>query len=343
MSHFTVLVIGNNPEEQLAPFQENNMEDCPKEYLEFNDVEDKYLSEYKNDTVTKVVMPDGRLLNSWDEEFRVSGQIGFGTHSHNVPDELDSREVPYTELYSTFEEFMSDWKGYSSRDEQMKRYGYWENPNAKWDWYQLGGRWTGFFKLKEDANKEFAITGTPGLMASFAKDGYVDTALKKDIDIDGMVAETIENAKDRYDKIAKLFPKGIPVPKKSWNELCNDSTLDWKERKNVYKEDPAVIEWEEVINQTVKSISDSELESFYNWARQDDYAKSRNEYIQSFANSVLNTFAVIKDGKWYEKGEMGWWGAVSNKKDNDEWNKEFTKLIAGLPDNTLLSIYDCHI
>ena len=38
MSHFTVMVIGDNPEEQLAPYQENNMGDCPQEYLEFNDL-----------------------------------------------------------------------------------------------------------------------------------------------------------------------------------------------------------------------------------------------------------------------------------------------------------------
>jgi len=35
MSHFTVLVIGKDVEEKLAPFQENNMDDCPKEYLKF--------------------------------------------------------------------------------------------------------------------------------------------------------------------------------------------------------------------------------------------------------------------------------------------------------------------
>ena len=41
MSHFTVLVIGKNPEQQLAPYQENNMRDCPSEFLAFNDIEDE--------------------------------------------------------------------------------------------------------------------------------------------------------------------------------------------------------------------------------------------------------------------------------------------------------------
>ena len=46
MSHFTVAVfidgkqdseyLENRLEEMLAPFQENNMGDCPEEYLEFH-------------------------------------------------------------------------------------------------------------------------------------------------------------------------------------------------------------------------------------------------------------------------------------------------------------------
>ena len=42
MSHFTVMVIGDNPEDQLAPYQENNMGTCPEEFLEFRD-ETEYL------------------------------------------------------------------------------------------------------------------------------------------------------------------------------------------------------------------------------------------------------------------------------------------------------------
>ena len=44
MSHFTVMVIGENPEKQLAPYQENNMGNCPEEYLSFVD-ETEYLKE----------------------------------------------------------------------------------------------------------------------------------------------------------------------------------------------------------------------------------------------------------------------------------------------------------
>ena len=58
---------------------------------------------------------------------------------------------------------------------------------------------------------------------------------------------------------------------------------------------------------------------------------------------AISTFAVVKKGKWYEKGRMGWWGAVHDEKDQDTWNKEFIKMLKSVPEDTLLSLYDCHI
>jgi hypothetical protein len=34
---------------------------------------------------------------------------------------------------------------------------------------------------------------------------------------------------------------------------------------------------------------------------------------------------------------------ASDEKDKDTWNKEFAKLLDSLPDDTLLSVVDCHI
>ena len=40
---------------------------------------------------------------------------------------------------------------------------------------------------------------------------------------------------------------------------------------------------------------------------------------------------------------MGWWCAVSNEQDQSDWDKEVNKLFNSLSENTLISIYDCHI
>lgn len=81
MSHFAVAVFCHTDEDaelmrRLAPYQENNMGDCPKEYLTFTE----------------------------DEDCDV--------------------------------------------DEETGKRGYWENPNARWDWWQIGGRYSNWFKTK---------------------------------------------------------------------------------------------------------------------------------------------------------------------------------------------------
>ena len=57
----------------------------------------------------------------------------------------------------------------------------------------------------------------------------------------------------------------------------------------------------------------------------------------------LKTFAVLKDGEWYERGKMGWWGITTNEMDETSWDKEIVEFLRDLPDYTLISIYDCHI
>lgn len=51
MSHFTVAVIsdpkGKTVEELLAPYQENNMDDCPEEYLEFVDETEEVINNFE--------------------------------------------------------------------------------------------------------------------------------------------------------------------------------------------------------------------------------------------------------------------------------------------------------
>lgn len=59
--------------------------------------------------------------------------------------------------------------------------------------------------------------------------------------------------------------------------------------------------------------------------------------------SELDCFAVVKDGKWYERGKMGWWAVVTDDKIKEVWDAELKTLLEGLSPDTLLTMYDCHI
>ena len=56
-----------------------------------------------------------------------------------------------------------------------------------------------------------------------------------------------------------------------------------------------------------------------------------------------STFAVVMDGEWYEKGKMGWWAIVTDEMDDKKWRTMWKKMVMGLPPDTLLTCYDCHI
>jgi len=199
MSHFTVMVIGEDPEGQLEPFSE---------HIE--------LPRYK---VGKV---------SFEELSRFV--------EHYAPQHLDEK-ITTEELYKLHG---VDWNGNMWKKNSDGNWDEWStyNPNSKWDWYQLGGRWSGRIQLKEGAT-----SGTVGAAGVFGNEIGIDQALL--------------------------------------GEIAN-------------------------INE-------------------------------------LTTFAVLKDGEWFEQGQMGWFGMSSNDKNEEDWEAEVRSLLEGLPDDTLISMYDCHI
>lgn len=217
MSHSTVLIVGEDPEKQLKPFDENL--ELPR-YVKYTkqqliEKERSSIEVYKNTRYAEYLRDKEKYIAECRNEEHVNYiQNDFPKRLKWTDDEL------YNEAISNFdaESITPDGGVYST-----------SNPNAKWDWYSLGGRWEGLLLLKDGSR--------------------VDQAKKKDIDIDKM--------------------------------------------------------------------------------------RKREEGFL--------TFAFLKDGKWYEQGEMGWWGIVSNEKDKDKWQEEFDKLIDSVDQDTLLSVYDVHI
>lgn len=54
---------------------------------------------------------------------------------------------PYKKLYKTFERFAEE-EQCMDYNKEFDGYGYLYNPNAFWDWYQIGGRWPNLFLVK---------------------------------------------------------------------------------------------------------------------------------------------------------------------------------------------------
>lgn len=346
MSHFTVLVIGDDPEKQLAPFQENNMGDCPEEYLVFDDREDEMMAAYMTGSCEQILLSDGTQLSPYDDRFHVNMNNSWRT-DYVYPDDSTKVMVPFKAVYETFEDYASSWEGYSERDPKTGRYGYWNNPNCKWDWYQLGGRWNGFFRLRIGRD---GVAG-PGSWANeyHSPDAdHADQAMKGDIDFEGMRFDAKRAAEAEWDTLVSWYGE-IPRIELEWDEFLKMDYLgSIEEKRAAYWNQPSLLFWKK---RAAQLRDDAELQSKYSkseistilWAELSTYQCTKEEYIAKAGASAIQTFAFVKDGQWIERGNMGWWGMISNEEDMGEWQRRFSEMLDTLPDDTLLSVYDCHI
>lgn len=283
------MVIGENPEAQLAPFDASL--EMPKYKREAVPIAEK-------DRFMAYYLKEGKIEadTTFEDAYAKHGEAWNGS--------------------SWEKDGNGEWAEYSTY-----------NPNSKWDWYSLGGRWTGFLKMK---NPELAVAGEPGLMTAPADAGWGDQALKGDIDFFSMVSDARDKAVERYDQIQALFGGEIPRLDFTWKQILEDPAVDGIDAKRTkFWNQPAIL-----AQQKLKTDLYFDLE---------DLQCSREEYGQVAADAALCTFAVLKDGIWSEKGRMGWFGMAHDVMDEKEWQKEFVKMLESLPDDTLISIYDCHI
>lgn len=210
MSHFSVLVIGPDVEKQLAPYHEFECTGEDNEYVQDIDITQDLLAEYeKASAETKTSYP---TFTEYVSQYHGKNLVKFG----KSPDLSDNHAHKY---------------GYALVDAEgnVTKVVDRTNPNKKWDWYQIGGRWNGYFKLKKP---HLGALGRPGIQTM--DKGYkppekdrADVCPKSAIDIEGMRDEAGEAAAKTYDKVAAII-MGHPKPMSGLT--CKPSTW-WTARR----------------------------------------------------------------------------------------------------------------
>ncbi len=390
MSHFSVLVIGPNVDEQLAPYHEFECTGFDDEYVIDVDKTDELRDAYEKDTKTMCEFVDypgskskliGNRVDAYDDMFYRDptkeeiekhgfGKVGLmGTGGggrggiswtskdwgdgrgyrakvREVPDVWKEVEVPSSEVMTFLEYIIYNYGGedavlkpdeepgenhkYSrielDENGEVARYIDRTNPNKKWDWYVVGGRWTGFFPLKPEAGVH--AVGKPGLMTAPAAPGTADQVRLGDVDFDKARGEASAEAHKNFDKWeAEFTDRGKPESWSSFRKRVDAGELTIDEAREKYRTHPAKLAMDAIC-----------------WGCPvDAYGFDRDAYVEKCRHSALVPYAIVKDGKWHQKGEMGWFGMSSDEKDQGEWNEEVFRLFNDLPDDTLLTIVDCHI
>lgn len=159
MSHYTVLVIGGDPEGMLTPYNENPDAIESSEYFEFKSEETPgNRLKWKNETARMIRTSDGKLEFEYNLKDKKDKRLDWKTKKG-----YKEEEVPLRVIYTKFKQFLEEYLGVPFNVEH-KKHGYLHNIyGAKWDWYELGGRWAGMLPLiKDEESKYYELASKPG-------------------------------------------------------------------------------------------------------------------------------------------------------------------------------------
>ena len=345
MSHYTVLAALDLPELTMenpspglvAAQMENQLEDllapyeeCAEnpDFLEFVNMEESARLEYLTETISCVKMPDGRILPAYSRVFSdlyelYDGKVyrrRYGPLHHRKRTKKAQRiiplDYPLQKQYPNLEAYMKDYCGYRY-DAEEGAYGYYHNPNAEWDWYQVGGRWPYRFLVKEDCTSALPRERSVLMDGQYVRPapvGYrwVSGARKSDVQWELMKRLELKAAFAAYKAYKHWFREGaIPSDAPPFLRLTEDGIIDWG----------TMIYWK-----------DDTLERYLNrkgLSRRDQYPYS--------------TYAMLGDQGWESFGDIGWFGISANNMEEREWQDKIQAFLAGLPDETFLVSVDCHI
>ena len=306
----------------LAPYNENTTDPA---CLEFDDRTEEGHMTYEQGGVDCVKTPDGRIIPCHHYEFSRLYELHdgkvyrrrFGPLHHQKQTKKSKRYLalpnyPFRKLFPTAETFMTKYWGCEA-EEGSGRYGYYFNPNAEWDWWQIGGRWPFRFLVKNDC--DVTIAGELSYLFEEppkcdAPEGYrwVAGARKCDIAWDVMREFIRNQCAERFHQYEEWFKAGkIPQDHAGIIRLASDGILSW--RNYLYREG-------EDLEHHLYSLGLSDQHLY-----------------------PINTFACVDADGWSDKS---WKISDSDEKACQAWFKAVSEFIAKQPDDTLLVSVDCH-
>lgn len=365
MSHFSVMVIGDDPEKQLAPYHEFECTGVNDEHVVEVDQTDEARQEYEADTETlyrntttgqleSCYNDKGNYREGWYEEKPHDLIPGHTDKRLKVPEGFVAEEVN-TKDHKSFQEWASGYYGRKvvphggtiDRDEDHK-YGYIQlaedgtvakvidrtNPRKRWDWYVLGGRFSQRLKLLPGHGGQ---TGEPGVGALMhperypRKEGYADVAQKQAIDWHGMAADAEREGRALYRKWHSIVaPHEMPQSWEHMREVVHKGNIE--AARKAYHDQPAI-----------KALNASEEFKWWWGDLVGEFTQGEENYAELCRLRSIPGLAFVKDSQWFEQGTMGWWGVVHDETDEREWKRRIQALLDATPPDTLISIYDCHI
>lgn len=212
------------------------------------------------------------------------------------------------------------------------------NPNSKWDYWRVGGRYCRKFVPKTMAagrveplsweweydERDHGIRPPDG----------VDSIRKGDMDVAAMKEMRVN---DRLDYVKKALSQCGLADDQADAAFAQkrDSHTRWKELPEPRPRGAEYGRW----------LDDNgyDLAAVINRKCWDSPDIPDGMTVDGWVNDApyLTGFAFLRERQWAERGEMGWWGAVHDE--NGDWDETLLKLVGDVPDDWYLTVVDCHI
>ena len=306
---------------KLEPYYEQTEN---PDYLEFDDYTEELRKEYETGKTDCIKFPGGKYYSVDHRMVRnkfIIGEDGlvyqkdFGPLHHPKRSKRAKKmtafkDFPYKKMYKTFDAFAQKER-YFDYNEDFKGYGYLCNPNAFYDWYQIGGRWPFVFLVK-DTCEEYSIGERSWGIHEVppSPDGYrwVCAARKKDIQWKVMFERSKENAVKNFRALEKGFAEG-KIPEGWYGNITENGISGFMEMLYVKGE-------------TVQQYL------------------ARHRIIRKYKYPSFPYGYLDDQGEYHSEDSMP---SRDEKKAKRMWHKKVNRFIDALSDDTVLVGVDCHI
>jgi hypothetical protein len=208
------------------------------------------------------------------------------------------------------------------------------NPESKWDYWRIGGRWRGYFLAKELK---------PGLL--FAERNWDSPEDQSGLHCDGGPIALLDfeamrdaagrKAGERYDRWEAICAKTPSA--KEWahfRSLAELGEISWDDARGQYREQPR-------IRQAARYDE-------FKWSMGclvEEFLPPREEYLANARRGAVPGYALVTLGReWIAPGRMGWFGMSSDGPgERAGYHVAVNAYLDQLDPATVLVVLDCHI
>lgn len=210
------------------------------------------------------------------------------------------------------------------------------NPERKWDYWRIGGRWRNYFVARE---------AVPNLIRSERSwdspaEGPVVDRLRVDggpigsLDFDVMRDEWAATQLARFDRWREIVAEHGEPP--AWRDLMGLRDLgemDMDTARRTYNTHPAIVE---ARNADISGWGEGPEEEF---------GTTREEFERLARLAAVPSYALVTlDGEWMAPGQMGWFGMSSDEAgEREAYRIEANRYLESLDPSVLLVVLDLHI